>query len=317
MNETTITRTNPLIDPSVHVWHYEVPVYLFLGGVVAGIMVLTGWWALTRRDRDWSDALALLPWAAPILLSLGMLFLWLDLENRWNAFRFYLVLRPTSPMSWGAWVLVAIYPVTVAHAWASTPQRLRARVLDRLPGNGLIHALSDWMLERARGAAVATVVLGVGLGVYTGVLLGTLAARPLWNSALLGPLFLVSGLSTGAAAMLLARLKDDERRLLGRVDMGFIAVELALLGLWLAGLATGGAASREALGLLWGGAYTASFWTLVVALGLLTPLAAEWLEHRHRVVPGRAAALLVLVGGLALRWILVLAGQHSAIIALH
>ena len=49
-------------------------------------------------------------------------------------------------------------------------------------------------------------VLGIGLGAYTGVLLGTLGARPAWSSAVLGPLFLVSGLSTGAALMMLFSL---------------------------------------------------------------------------------------------------------------
>ena len=48
------------------------------------------------------------------------------------------------------------------------------------------------------------IVLGVGLGIYTGILLNTMVARPLWNSAILGPLFLFSGLSAGAAMMHIA-----------------------------------------------------------------------------------------------------------------
>ena len=42
MNEITNTRHNHLIDPTMHVWGWEIPLYLFLGGVVAGIMILTG-----------------------------------------------------------------------------------------------------------------------------------------------------------------------------------------------------------------------------------------------------------------------------------
>ena len=42
--------------------------------------------------------------------------------------------------------------------------------------------------------------------IYTGILLSSLGARPLWASGILGPLFLVSGLSTAAAfAHLVAR----------------------------------------------------------------------------------------------------------------
>ena len=88
-------------------------------------------------------------------------------------------------------------------------------------------------------------------------------------------------------------------------------MELALIGLWLVGLASGGGAGREAAAVVLGGPYTTAFWTMVVALGLLAPLAAEWLELRHGQVPGLLAAVLVLVGGFALRWILVYAGQHS------
>jgi len=314
MPEFTTTRQNPLIDPTMHIWHGEIPLYLFLGGLVAGLMVISGLWLLRRPEGPRSRALALLPWAAPVLLSLGMLFLWLDLEHRLNAFRFYLAFLPASPMSWGSWILLGVYPVTVGLAWHLTPADLRARVRGWLPwgkGDPAGRPYERWLAAHARGLALASVVLGAALGIYTGVLLGTLAARPLWNSAILGPLFLVSGLSTGAAFMLLARLDAPERRLLARADLWLIGVELFLITIWITGLLSGGAASQAAVGTLLGGPYTAAFWTLVVAVGLVTPLVAEWIELGRGEVPGRFAAGLVLVGGLALRWVIVFAGQHA------
>jgi formate-dependent nitrite reductase membrane component NrfD len=311
MIEVTTTRQNSLIDPTMHIWHGEIPLYLFLGGLVAGLMVISGLWLLRSARGPRSRALALLPWAAPVLLSVGMVFLWLDLENGFNAFRFYLAFQPASPMSWGSWILIAVYPVTIGLAWQTTPADLRARVHRRLREPAWLARVNGWLGARERGLGLASVVLGAALGIYTGVLLGTLAARPLWNSAILGPLFLVSGLSTGAAFMLLTRLDAGERRLLARADVWFIGVELFLIGIWLAGLMSGGAASRAAGGTLLGGPYTAAFWSLVVALGLVTPLVAEWVELRRGEVPGRFAAGLVLVGGLALRWIVVFAGQHA------
>jgi formate-dependent nitrite reductase membrane component NrfD len=319
MNEVTTTRVNELIDPSMHVWHGEVAVYLFLGGLGAGIMVLCGLWVFAWPRAVRSRALGLLPWAAPVLLSVGMFFLWLDLENPFNAFRFYFVLRPTSPMSWGAWILLAIYPASMLLAWLMTPVAMREtllkRIETRMPRLGAALERADrWTSHRTRGISIANVVLGVGLGIYTGLLLGTMAARPLWNSAILGPLFLVSGVSTGAAFMLLYRLGDDEKRLLGRLDAGLIAVELGLIAIWLIGLVTGGSASREAASLFLGGPWTAAFWTLVVTGGLIAPLAGEIIEQRHRVIPGRLTATLVLIGGFALRWLLVDAGQHASVI---
>jgi formate-dependent nitrite reductase membrane component NrfD len=214
-------------------------------------------------------------------------------------------------MSWGAWILLGIYPVSIGLAWATTPQVRKARVRERIAALPLLGRVEGWAVERPHLLAHLSIVLGAALGIYTGVLLGTMAARPLWNSALLGPLFLVSGLSTGAAFMLLYRLSDRERVFLGRADMGLIAAELALLALWMMGLASGGAASQAALASITGGPWTAAFWTLVVTLGLLVPLAGEWFEHKHGVVPGRGTAILVLMGGFALRWILVFGGQST------
>lgn len=311
MQEITNNRSNPLIDPALHVWHYEVPVYLFLGGIVAGVMILTGLWALWKPDEYRSRGLALLPWASPILLSAGMFFLWLDLEDPINAWRFYMVLKPTSPMSWGSWILLAIYPTSILLAWAGTPADLRVKWLSRLPLRQPLEGLGRWASENVPTLAVLNIAFGALLGIYTGVLLGTMAARPLWNSAILGPLFLTSGISTGAAFMLLYKLADGERTLLSRVDMGLILVELGLIAIWLIGLASGGAAAREAVGLFFGGPYTAAFWTLVIALGLVTPFVGEWIELKHKIVPGRMTAGLVLVGGFALRWIVVYAGQHA------
>jgi formate-dependent nitrite reductase membrane component NrfD len=311
MLETTTTRHNPLIDPAIHIWHAEIPLYLFLGGLVAGLMVISGLWLLRRPDVARSRALALLPWMAPILLSVGILLLWLDLENRFNAIRFYFVFQPASPMSWGSWILVAVYPASLGLAWHTTPPDLKATVRRRLRDPRWLATVDGWLASRARGLALASVVLGAALGIYTGVLLGTLAARPLWNSAILGPLFLVSGLSTGAAFMLFSRLDGGERRALARADLWLIGVELFLIAIWITGLLSGGAAARAAVGTLLGGPYTAAFWTLVVAVGLVTPLVAEWIELRRGEIPGRFAAGLVLVGGLALRWIVVFAGQHA------
>ncbi len=311
MQEITNNRGNPLIDPSLHAWHYEVPAYLFLGGVVAGVMILTGMWMLMKPNEDRSRGFALAPWASPVLLSAGMLFLWLDLEDGLNAWRFYMVLKPTSPMSWGSWILLAIYPASILLAWAGTPTELKEKWLARLPLRTQLEALGKWAVENARTLSVLNITFGVLLGIYTGVLLGTMAARPLWNSAILGPLFLVSGMSTGAAFILLYKLADSERALLSRIDMGLILVEVALISIWLIGLASGGAAAREAVALFFGGPYTAAFWTLVVALGLVTPFVGELIELRHKVVPGRMTAGLVLVGGFALRWIVVYAGQHA------
>lgn len=316
--EVVSNRDNPHIDPQLAVWEWQIPAYLFVGGLVAGLMVLIPALELRRQRKTTAPAAQWLPLWALALVSLGMVFLFLDLSNKAHVYRFYLAFKPSSPMSWGSWILLLVYPALTL-LWLGG---LDATRRDRLLGLRLIRwlrlsrplsalfALAD---RRRRAILWTSLLVGIGLGLYTGLLLGTMVARPLWNSALLGPLFLTSGISTGAALMLLTRQEAADQSTLVRWDLLAIAVELALLVLILIGFATGGAASREVASTFLGGPYTASFWALVVILGLLTPLVLDGLELRRHLPMTALAPAFVLIGGLALRAIFVSAGQASAI----
>jgi formate-dependent nitrite reductase membrane component NrfD len=109
--------------------------------------------------------------------------------------------------------------------------------------------------------------------------------------------------------MMLFPLAHEEHRLLRNIDLGAIGLELFLLAVFLIGLVTGGADARAAAAVLMGGDYTAVFWALVIIAGLLVPLLIEMIEMKKRLSPTLFAPAFILVGGLALRWILVLAGQ--------
>ena len=310
MTELDIARHSRLIDPQLHIWGWEIPVYLFLGGMAAGLMIVTA--LLAERRAEGSAAVRWLAFAAPVLVSVGMGALFLDLAHKAHVWRFYLAFRWSSPMSWGAWILVLVYPVSLLLALAGLADAEAERVAalaDRVGLGGLVRAARALALRHAPALVRASLWLGVALGVYTGVLLSTLGARALWSSSLLGPLFLVSGLSTGAAFLLLFGLDEEERRLVTGWDRAAIAVEAALLVLFLVGLSTSGAPGHAAAGLLLGGPFTAQFWSLVVIAGLAVPLLLETLESRVHLGATRVAPALVLAGGLALRWILVAAGQ--------
>jgi protein NrfD len=312
--EAVTTRANPHIDPSLHVWGWQIVLYLFLGGLVAGIFILTAALELRFGERARSGAARLMPFAALALLSFGMLFLWLDLEHRLWAWRFYATFRPTSPMSWGAWILVLVYPAGFLLGLGSLDAAERAWLYARTPKalRGLLARLTDISDARRRAVLVTSILVGVALGLYTGLLLGTMPSRLAWNSALLGPLFLASGISTGAASLLLFRLDGAERRALVRWDAIAIVAELVLIVLLLLGWATSGEAGRFAASRFLGGPYTAVFWSLIVVMGLLVPLAMEFLESRRQLSFVALVPVLILAGGLALRWILLAAGQASA-----
>ena len=312
MNEIEINRASHLIDPNLHIWGFEIPIYLFLGGLTAGIMILSPLVGQKLPPEERSKWIRYLPFAAPVLISLGMLALLLDLEYKFHVLRFFAAFRPSSPMSWGSWILIGIYPATLLMGLAGLTDDETSRLVKSslvAPFKSLVQWARDFAQRHRRGLVIANIVLGIGLGGYTGLLLGTFGARHIWNSAVLGPLFLVSGISTGAAFMMLFPLAHEEHRFLRNIDLGAIGLELFLLAIFLIGLATAGADSRAAVSAFFGGNYTALFWSLVVIAGLIIPLLIETIEMRRRLSPTLYAPVFILVGGLALRWILVLAGQ--------
>lgn len=311
MTEITSGHHNPLITPHLEIWEWQIPAYLFLGGLVAGLMILNGVWRLMGRAGEGKAIPKTAAIWGPIFLSIGMLFLFLDLAYKLHVYRFYLTFKLLSPMSWGSWILLAVYPVQILTL--ALPG-----AFERFGGSlQFVNPIWEYVKSLARKiertVAWANISLGVLLGLYTGVLLSVNAARPLWNTSLLAPLFLVSGLSAGAAFILLSKPSEAEHRFVMRWDIGFLVVEFFFIVLIFISLASGTAAHQHAATLFFGGAFTGSFWVLVVALGIFLPLWLEIREVVRRPVPVWLGPLLVLGGGLALRFILVMAGQMSYI----
>lgn len=341
MIEFTTSRHNHGIDPTLHLWGWEIPVYLFLGGLVAGLMMLSGYHILRAQwDRDRAHGhYVTAPILSLVLLSAGMLTLFLDLEHKLYVWRLYLTFEIGSPMSWGSWILLLVYPALIASTLLTLPDSL-PRLIRLVPPLGQLANVFANRPGLVHLTGFANLILGAMLGVYTGVLLSALGARPLWNSALLGPLFLFSGLSTGAATLhLLAHLgprakRDDGSfgdaltsalvhwlrppeahtdgdRKLAQADNSFLTIEFALLALFLGGLMTSTAAHQNGARLLLNGPWAASFWVFVVGSGILIPLFLQFLQAQRRIQATVVPALLVICGGLALRVILVAAGQAS------
>jgi formate-dependent nitrite reductase membrane component NrfD len=311
MLEITHYRNNPLIDPHIEIWEWPIAVYLFLGGLVAGLMILNGVWRLMDKADDTHASTRIAPLWAPVLLSVGMFFLWIDLAYKTHVYNFYLTFQIRSPMSWGAWILILVYPVqfmAIALARWMNDFRGSFRILN-LP-LAFFQAIS---FGREKLVAWLNIGMGASLGIYTGILLAAFAARPLWNTALLGPLFLVSGLSTAVAWNMLSRPKQSEQKILAGWDVALIIVEMLLLAVFLIALMTGSAGYQDAGKLLLGGSFTPAFWIFVMILGLALPLWLELREILGKYVPTWMAPILVLIGGLALRLIMVYAGQVSHI----
>lgn len=311
MIEITHGRNNHLIDPHLEIWEWPIAAYLFLGGLVAGLMILNGVFRLNGKSDDVKASWISGPIWAPILLSLGMFFLWIDLSYKTHVYRFYMTFQLKSPMSWGAWILILVYPAQILGMALPGGLTRFGKPLQFL--NPAWEFIKTTAQSIPQTVAWVNITMGIMLGIYTGVLLSVTAARPLWNTSLLPVLFVVSGLSTATAWNMLSRPSGWELKSLVKWDIGLLALELVILLLIVISLLTGTEAHQSAALLILGGPYTPVFWVFVIILGLAAPLWLEIRESMHLPGPVWIAPALVLLGGLVLRLVLVYAGQVSQI----
>ncbi len=205
-----------------------------------------------------------------------------------------IMFKPWSPISFGAWaiLLFGLFAVLSALGSAAEEGRLQAPLLRAVGG----------VVRGGVAKLVAAVggLLGFFVAGYTGVLL-SVTNRPIWSdSPWLGALFVASGASTGAAALiLLAPARGATTRSLewlSAFDSKALIVELVVLAIFIGSL---GAVNRVWLS-VWGLLLLVG----VVWFGILAPLR---LHMQGRPVAG--AAKLVLLGGLLLRLATLLASE--------
>ena len=187
--------------------------------------------------------------------------------------------------------------------------------------------------------ALIGILLSICVGIYTGVLLGALVARPFWNNPILPLLFLLSAMKTGIASILLVgfvligfkKMKQEEmdasNLLIHFTDLILVVLCIIAVFLFIFGLCVSTKSSCEAVKLIMGGEFTLPFWLLVVGVGMLLPLAIEVYELiPHSIIGMRNRgstvawisvifATSVLVGGFALRYVVIYAGQISQTIS--
>lgn len=313
-------------------WGWLIVLYLFLGGLSAGLFFVSALATYLQRGEEpayprLARVGALL---APWPVAVGSALLVFDLGHWYRFYKLFITFEWRSPMSIGAWLLLIFTLTTTLAFWAWLPQAAIAGVVRRLPRRLRFLAVVDrpWRRSLRRPLAMLGFPFAVGVGIYTGVLLGAVQARPFWNTNLVAQMFLFSALSTGCALLILVftlrrdGLAPEEARLLLSLDIVLILLEFFIVLPYFVHGALSPLAVREALRLVLGGPFTVPFWVLFFAIGLLLPLALEvWemrpvLLARQALQPGRGvtalAAGLVLFGGLMLRYVFVFAGQVSA-----
>ena len=283
-------------------WHWLVILYFFFGGIAGGSYFIAALIDLVGAPSE--RPLARLGYlvAFPAVALCGPLLI-LDL-NRPERFWHMLIqsenglpmFKSWSPMSLGSWIML----IFALFAFLSFLAALADAGTLRLP---LVSAVAKGTFGRIFVAVGA--VLGLLFAGYTGVLL-TVTNRPIWgDNNLLGLLFLVSGISTAAALLILlgrrrGAASAESVHSLTRLDTWFMLAELLVLILVVVSLGAVAQAWLNAWGLL--------LLIGVVLLGILVPLVLHWGHLLGRMsIP--AASALVLVGGFILRAVVVLSSE--------
>ena len=267
------------------VWTWEVPLYFWFGGIAAGSSFV----ALACDLAGDEEAAALARKVALGAVIPSPVLLIMDLGRPARFLNMLRVVKVRSPMSMGAWCLIAFSNLAAGSV-----------LLD--------------LLERRRAAKLvggANAVLGGYLGSYTGVLLASTAV-PLWarSRLFLGPIFVSTATATGAAANRLAIIATGlraeghpTRTALGTVETAAMTAEL-LLSQYnerrLGELATGLEHGRP--GML----FKAAKWLVRGGLAL------RFARSRTGRPAHDVASVMYLVAGLCFRYAWVRAGQINA-----
>jgi protein NrfD len=292
-------------------WTWLIILYFFVGGIAGTGFFLTSVLDLAARPAD--RALVRQGYYLVFTgVAISGLLLSLDLTR---PLRFWHMLiqnhtgepmfKAWEPMSTGAWGLLFFGAFSFLAALGS--------LSDDRPELKQLQSGPVRFLRRRRPAIVIAVlgsIFGLYIAGYTGVLIAV-TNRPLWaDSPLLGLLFLVSGASTGSAALILLALwhragHPTSLSWLVWFDRNMLLLELLVLIAFLVSL---GSVARVFLS-WWGALLLVG----VIGAGILIPLVLE----RGRTHASRQlvrSASLVLLGGLLLRIVVLLSSDQIHVI---
>jgi formate-dependent nitrite reductase membrane component NrfD len=312
-------------------WGFLIINYLFLGGLSAGLYFVSALATLLQKNGETTHGriarygALVAPW--PVML--GCLLLIFDLGRWYRFYKLFLHFRWLSPMSIGSWLLLAFSALSILYFYSWLPAEQRERLFSKLPRRlDRLQALNRDLSAWRRPLALLGLPLSIGVGIYTGVLLGAVQSRPFWNTNLVAQMFLFSALSTGCAAVIFLlswsrkAIESVEFRLLYTLDVCFLTLEFFIVLPYIIHGKLSVQAVRESLSLILGGPFTLVFWLFFLGFGLLLPLGIEIRELMPALLSratvhyskwlGATSAFLVLVGGYLLRYIFVYAGQVSA-----
>lgn len=306
------------------VWGWQPALYLFLGGLSAGAFLTTSILRLACPGKFYKVVRGGV-WTAVIALAIGLLALISEVEKPFQAMMMWQsFVNGSSWMTIGAWLLVVAFIVFGLSALFTTD-----KIADAIKLKGNARTTANTVL------AVLGIPCSLCVAGYTGILLSMAPAVPLWDTWLLPALFTVSAIDTGVAAIMLFAVLAEKDEAIHRVRTVLeiavaclVLVECIVLAAFVSTMQAAGGTAASSVGILTSGELQAPFWGLFVAVGLIVPFAAAVIQiiaakasknARKNAVMATAVPVggsaCALVGGLALRFLVLMAGVHAALVS--
>lgn len=268
-------------------FNWLVVSYFFFGGLSAGaylFSVTVNYWKKEFKPLAKTAAIV-----APLSFAVGMLFLLIDLGRPFRAWRLFLNFNPLSAISWGTWFLNIFFVLSLAYAWF----------------------LIKGEDKKAKKFAYAGLPFAFLVASYTGLLLHQAPGRILWHNAMLPWLFLLGGLISSIAVVILLSAGRKNSTILvklTRLVVWLVLLELGMAFFEIVTLFTGGTEAITTVKALLSGSYGLLFWGVQIFIGAVIP--AFILLRKKISGPAQAIACTsLLVGIYAMRYIVVVGGQ--------
>jgi len=327
------------MEGQVHIhWNWIVAVDLFAAGLSAGAFIISATAYFLGKER-YENITRIGAYIAPFPVMVGIIALIYDLERPQLFWKLFLTFQPNSVMSLGSWLLLFFSMFSVMHLYLWLPERRDyLRIFPKVQSSRFLSKFRGDNLTKIRGLVAGFgIPISIGVAIYTGVLLGALTARPFWNNPMLPMLFLVSAMMTGSASICfvgcfikgfrgMSRENINTNKfMIHSIDFTLMVFSIIAVFLFILGLYVSPRSSVAAVHLIVGGEFTFLFWTFVVGVGILVPLALEVYEliphyieqvelREHSPWISGIITTSVLIGGFVMRYIVIYAGQMAQII---
>jgi Ni/Fe-hydrogenase subunit HybB-like protein len=241
---------------------------------------------------------------ATLFLVMAPLALLVHVGQPFKSWHLFVHLNITSPITWGSFLLT-LYPI-----------------------NCIIYGYFMFKGNKPRTRLFGTIGIPLAIFVhgYTGFILALGKARPLWNTALMPFLFLISAMVSGIALMILISMVKDKffshektvnRELvfgLGKMLAAMILIDLFLVLSDVLVLLVSHAEAQEVAHLILTGKFSIYFIWVENVMGKIIPAIILLVPRFRNLATITIASILVVVGIFFMRYVVVLGGEFLPLV---